>query len=356
MAKHLGRPGPDHAYRPALADTRCSVSLLGATSRRPNRSTIPCNTCHDGEEGGAGNRRQTRSVRRGRTGTPTRHRKNPLDPKKTRGQRRTTRMSESLSFKGSSAGTSIIVTSHRQGDDEGFAQARRSALLSAYFATPSGQARLASRDKTKPLPEPPDVHWKPVTIPVSDHETAFELCDLNGGVWAAVGRLPGVDVTITSRGVPFAAIRLEPVAPRVRQVPAMPDLADKGDAVVEDLETRLERIAHLRLRRWADYFALRDVEIDHIIRLARRFELAANDREVLESHWLGLIDVKIAATLDRLENRRVDSIRYGRIRRHLPWNFLFQLWCNTIGPGGRTWLGNRYAAIRHYTLRLHWRP
>jgi hypothetical protein len=35
---------------------------------------------------------------------------------------------------------------------------------------------------------------------------------------------------------------------------------------------------------------------------------------------------------------------------------LFQLWFNTVGPGGKTWLGNRYVDIRRYTFRLRWRP
>lgn len=266
------------------------------------------------------------------------------------------RMSETLSFADSLAGTSISVTSHSQGDDEAFAQARRSALLNAYFATPSGHASLASRDRSEPFPEPPAVHWTPVTIPVADDETEFEVCDLDGGIWAAIGRLPDLDVTITSRGVPLGAVRLEPVGRRVRQAPAMPDLAEKGDAVVQDLDGRLERVAALRLRHWADYWALRDVETDHIGHIALRLSLNAHDRELLESHWLGRIEVMLAPLLDRLEDRSIESVGHSPMGRHLRRNFLFQLWCNTIGPGGRTWFGNRYAAIRHYTLRLHWRP
>jgi hypothetical protein len=275
---------------------------------------------------------------------------------KSRGRSRVTRVSETLSFADSSTGASITVTSHRKGDDEVFAQTRRSALLNTYYSTPSGQVSLAARDKNESLPEPPDVSWSPVTISVADQETAFEICHLDGIVWMAIGRLPGVDVTIISRGVPLDAVHLEPVARRDRQVPPMPKLADNGDAVLEDLEPRLGRIAQLRVRCWADYWALRDVEVDHIGRIARRFELTPYDRDRLEKHWLARVDMKLAPALDRLQNRRTESIGYMRVRRHLRWNFLFQLWFNTIGPGGRTWFGNRYTSIRHYTLRLRWRP
>lgn len=266
------------------------------------------------------------------------------------------RFSESISLVDVSTGASITVTSHRKGDDESYAQVRRSAFLTAYFATPSGQARLASRSKGKPLPEPPDMPWTLVTIPVGDQETAFEICDLGGGIWAAFGQLPSVDVTMTSRGVPPGAVHLQPVSRSVREVPAMPDLADNGEAVSRDLEARVDRIAHLRLRRRQDYWALRCVEIDHIRRLAHKYELSATDRELLEHHWLGRINAKLAPTLDRFEERQLQSISSARMRHQLRWNFLFQLWFNTIGPGGRTWFGNRYAALRHFTFRLHWRP
>ncbi|HEX3425233.1 MAG TPA: hypothetical protein VHT30_03820 [Acidimicrobiales bacterium] len=39
--------------------------------------------------------------------------------------------------------------------------------------------------------------------------TPFEVCHFPGGFWAALGRLPGTDITIDSHGVPLAVVELE---------------------------------------------------------------------------------------------------------------------------------------------------
>ena len=49
--------------------------------------------------------------------------------------------------------------------------------------------------------------------------------------------------------------------------------------------------------------------------------------------------------------RKVDGGRRAEVITHL-----FQLWFNTLGPGAKTWFGNCYFAIRHYTFRLRWKP
>jgi hypothetical protein len=60
--------------------------------------------------------------------------------------------------------------------------------------------------------------------------------------------------------------------------------------------------------------------------------------------------------MDRLRFKHIEAMHRSGIARHLRSNLLFQLWFNTVGPGARTWFGNRYVGIRRYTFRLRWRP
>ena len=77
--------------------------------------------------------------------------------------------------------------------------------------------------------------------------------------------------------------------------------------------------------------------------------------------WLHQIQVPLDGTIRDLGDQRhvafMRQMERRRLRRHhFKSEFLFQLWFNSIGPGGRTWFGNRYVTIRHYTFRLRWRP
>lgn len=110
-----------------------------------------------------------------------------------------------------------------------------------------------------------------------------------------------------------------------------------------------------RVRRMADYWALRGVEEDHVRHLSGTWELNRKQGESLQAFWLGWIDSELEPRMVMFHERRRQAHRRGRGWRLRP-NFVFQLWFNTIGPGGRTWFGNRYGGIRQYTFRLRWRP
>jgi hypothetical protein len=129
------------------------------------------------------------------------------------------------------------------------------------------------------------------------------------------------------------------------------------EGVIGDLQARYERVPFDRIRRMADYYALREVEADYVRELALRAQLSVRDNELVESWWLSCLATQLSETLERLATERRDSaIRSLRRRRRVRSTVLFQLWFNTIGPGGRCWFGNRYTTIRHYTFRLRWRP
>ena len=118
------------------------------------------------------------------------------------------------------------------------------------------------------------------------------------------------------------------------------------------LSSRLEQIPLKRVRRRADYWALRQIEEEHVKQLARSFGLFDVESERLTSWWLGEIDSLLSA---RFQDLFVDQELPRRMPQIRP-KTLFQIWFNTLGPGGRCWFGNRYVAIRRCTFRLRWRP
>lgn len=149
----------------------------------------------------------------------------------------------------------------------------------------------------------------------------------------------------------------EPSSDTVQDAPAMGTPPSKVLAsMASDLASRYDRLPVHRIRRRADFWALRRVEKEHVERLARRYELDETTREVAENWWLGEVARRCSAArirIDRQERRHLHQMPRHRTFRS---NALFQLYWNTVGPGGRTWLGNRYATIRRYTFRLRWRP
>ena len=264
-------------------------------------------------------------------------------------------MSEHLTF-ASPEGGLITITSHRPGDDDRLDRIREGAPMRPYLASPRGQAALAALDGNSPVRRPVESDWTPITILVDGQDTPFEMCDLGDGYWAAAGRVPDAIVTIDSRKVPISMVSLERLASRELPPLFAPDLGDRTETVIQSLDDRFARLPFGRVHRLADHWALRDVEIDHVNRLARREGLSKEQLEALQAYWLRRIETPLMVTIDPRHLENIEAIHRSRIAKHLGRGFLFQLWFNTIGPGARTWFGNRYVSIRHYTFRLRWRP
>ena len=245
---------------------------------------------------------------------------------------RAVRTSEGLSFAGPEGG-SITVTSHRRGDDDQFERIREGAAIGPFFASPRGQAAWAAGDRAGPISRPVEVEWAPVTILVDGQGTPFEVCDLGDGYWAAAGRVPAANIIIDSRKVPIGAVSLERLASRFARMP-------------------FSRVGGL-----ADYWALRAVEVDHVSRLVLQEGFSDQQIEALKAYWLRRIEDRLRKPMDRVRLHDIEAMHRSRVARHLRnRRFLFQLWFNTLGPGAKTWFGNRYVRIRHYTFRLRWRP
>ena len=250
----------------------------------------------------------------------------------------------------------ITVTSHRASTSESYERLREWAPVNPYVRSPQGRAAAARQDRYQLPVDPDEVGWVPVPMAVDGIDIAFEVCDLSDGYWAAIGTIDDLIVTMDSRGVPVNAVALERLAEDLLTPSTPPDVGDRSEAIHAGLRARWDRLPFERVKGWADYWALRDVEVEHVRRLARQNNLSEAQHRDLESYWLDLIDDPIRDKLDRQHYRDIGSRRKSRFERHLRWNWTYQLWFNTIGPGARTWFGNRYTPIRHYTFRLWWRP
>ncbi len=135
--------------------------------------------------------------------------------------------------------------------------------------------------------------------------------------------------------------------------------------LISHLSNRLDRLPVNRIRTLADYYALCSIETDHVRRLAREFNLTVEQHAMVESWWRERVRKRLAGVLDSILEE-AGSRRHRLTVRYLSNNpssntprllhkALWQLKFNTLGPGGRTWFGNRYMWIRGYTFRLHWR-
>jgi hypothetical protein len=143
--------------------------------------------------------------------------------------------------------------------------------------------------------------------------------------------------------------------------PSDPDFNAPPPGLLPHFDSRLRNLPIGRIRTMADFFALRSVEEDHIGRVARQYGLSDTERRSVEAWWLHQIQVPLDGQIRDLGDQRRAAFMHQMKRRHargprLRSEFLFQVWFNSLGPGGRTWFGNRYISIRHYTFRLHWRP
>jgi hypothetical protein len=262
-------------------------------------------------------------------------------------------MSQQVRFL-SDDGASISVTSHRGDDHERYARARSWAPINPYLSTQRGQVVVATSDRA--VPDPENLEWSDITIVVDNRETSFEMTDLGEGVWVAVGRVPGTIISIDSRRVPLSVVSLQRLTDDRIPPPPRPELGENGDAVLDALDRRFERIPFHRIRRSADYWALLDVEAEHVDKLAREQDLSGKDAKALPQYWNERIEAHLAKTLEHLHGSPMLEMRQSRVARRLGHGFLFQLWFNTFGPGARTWFGNRYVGIRRHTFRIRWRP
>ena len=253
-------------------------------------------------------------------------------------------------------GGDITVTSHRASSPESYEQLREWAPVNPYLRSPRGREATARQDRHQLPVGPDEVTWTPVPVAVDGIDTTFEVCDLGDGYWAAIGTIDDLIVTMDSRGVPVNTVALERLADDLLTPPTPPDVGDRSEVIHAGLQARLDRVPFERVKGWADYWALRDIEIEHVHRLARQHNLSETQHRDLESYWLDLIDGPIHHKLDRQHYQDIGLGRQSRFERHLRWNWTYQLWFNTVGPGARTWFGNRYTPIRHYTFRLWWRP
>ena len=269
---------------------------------------------------------------------------------------RAVQTSEGLTFAGPEGG-SITVTSHRRGDDDHFEHIREGAPIGPFLASPRGRTAWAEGDRAGPLPLPVDAEWAQVTILVDGQGTPFELCDLGDGYWAAAGRVPAANIIIDSRKVPIGAVSLERLASREPPPPPVPDLGDRTGAVVQSLDDRFARVPFSRVHGLADYWALRAVEVDHVSRLALQKGFSDQQLEAMKAYWLRRLKDRLRKPMDRVRLHDIETMHRSRVARCFhKKRFLFQLWFNTLGPGAKTWFGNRYVRIRHYTFRLRWRP
>jgi hypothetical protein len=185
-------------------------------------------------------------------------------------------MSQQVRFL-SDDGASISVTSHRGDDDEGLARIRSWAPINPYLSTQRGQAAAATWDRSIPGP-PEDLEWSKITVVVDNRETPFEITELGEGLWVAVGRVPGTIISIDSRGVLLSVVKLQRLSNH-------PELGDNGDAVLDGLDRRFELIPFRRIRRSADYWALLDVETEHVDKLAREQHLSGEDAKALRRYF-----------------------------------------------------------------------
>jgi hypothetical protein len=266
-------------------------------------------------------------------------------------------MSQQVRFVDDDSG-SIAITSHREDGHERYERTRSWASGNAYLRSSQGKASQAAWDRSGPRPRPlEDLVWAPISILVDGQETPFEVYDLGEGIWTAVGQTAGTIISIDSRGVPLSSVRLERLSEHGFPPPPPPDLGENGPTVVRALDQRFERVPFGRVRSWADYWALRAVEVDHARNLTRRHRLTRHHSEALERYWLERIEAHLAEKLDSFDGpHSMSAMHRSRIARHLRSGLLFQLWFITLGPGARTWFGNRYVGIRHYTFRIRWRP
>ncbi len=171
------------------------------------------------------------------------------------------------------------------------------------------------------------------------------------------GDRPSTSVHHHPRQPRSAAEQSTPGNDRRPPVPALPDLGTETAAASEHLGTRFVKTPFHRVHNLAEYWALYAVETDHIQSLRHQHNLSDDAFHDLQAHWLGRIERELADTSEQHRRKSHEAMLNSHVARRLRGrNFLFQVWSNTIGPGARCWIGNRYMPIRRHTFRLRWRP
>ena len=138
------------------------------------------------------------------------------------------------------------------------------------------------------------------------------------------------------------------------------------------LDPRLRDLPVHRIRSPADYYALRRIEAGHIKSVGPKFSLSGADSVLTERWWQERVRYRLADRLKVIsEGQRKQMLRWMTKTKHshlrpiprqtsklvcLAKAAISQVAFNTIGPGGCSWLDNRYVAVRCYTFRLYWRP
>lgn len=249
---------------------------------------------------------------------------------------------------------SIAVMSHREDCEDRYDDTRNWVPINPYRAM-QRPGWTETGDVERELAE--TLEWTETTVLVENVPTPFETTDLGQGVWVAVGRAPGAIISIESHGVPLRAVRLHRLIDEAIPPPPRPYLGEGGSVALDALDGRFDVIPFQRVHRWADYWALRSIEDEHVQRLAREHRLSAEEAGTLWEYWRERIDAHLAPKLNRLRHEsKLHPSSLPTAQGCLRSGVLFQLWFNTLGPGGRTWMGNRYASIRHHTFRRRWRP
>jgi hypothetical protein len=107
-------------------------------------------------------------------------------------------------------GERIVVESHTPRQGEAFDWLRSSAVSNALNFVPVEDRRGVARTHEKPgLPGVVGVAWIQAEFTVEGTTKPFEVCQFDNDHWVAVGKMPGADVTIESRGIPPEAVELE---------------------------------------------------------------------------------------------------------------------------------------------------
>ena len=122
---------------------------------------------------------------------------------------------------------SIIATSHRR-QDNGLESLRQwvslnaiRALLREHSDDASGQLVASPEaERRQSAARRGELPWQDVIIPVDGQPVPFQLHEVQDGWWVAAGRGPDADLTLESRHVPLAGLRLARVTNL--RVPALP--------------------------------------------------------------------------------------------------------------------------------------
>jgi hypothetical protein len=122
------------------------------------------------------------------------------------------------------------------------------------------------------------------------------------------------------------------------------------------VDDRFGRLPFGRVNCFAEYWALRAVETDHVGRVAHQEGLSQQQYEALEAYWLKRVEAELSERLDEWHFEKIEASHRSRAPWRLRSKLLAQLWFNTLGPGARTWFGNRYTTVGRYTFRPRWRP